>query len=38
MVHVAREMTREGFDVPLLIGGRHDQQGPYGREDRAGIP
>ena len=21
MVHVAREMTREGFDVPLLIGG-----------------
>ena len=21
MVHVAREMTRQGFDVPLLIGG-----------------
>ena len=37
MVHVAAEMERQGFDVPLLIGG-DDLEGAHGREDRPGLP
>lgn len=33
MVHVAEEMQRRGFKVPLLIG-RHHVENPYGGEDR----
>jgi len=33
MCHVAAEMEREGFDIPLLIGGGYHQPRPYGGED-----
>ena len=36
MVHVAREMAREGFARAAADRRRDDEQGPYGREDRAG--
>ena len=35
MVHVAREMEREGLQLPLAHRRRHHQQGPHRREDRA---
>jgi 5-methyltetrahydrofolate--homocysteine methyltransferase len=37
MVHVAAEMEREGFDLPLLIGGATTSRDPYGGEDRRAI-
>ena len=37
MVHVAREMKRQGFEVPLLDRRRDDFKDAYRREDRAGI-
>jgi len=33
MVHVAKEMERAGFKIPLLIGGATSQSHPYGGED-----
>lgn len=33
MVNVAKEMERQGFTLPLLIGGGDDLQGPYRGED-----
>ena len=33
MVHVAREMERQGFTVPLLVGGGDDEQSAYSGED-----
>ena len=30
MVYVASEMKREGWELPLLIGGGNDEQGTYG--------
>ena len=35
MAHVAREMKREGFSLPLLDRRRHHQQGPHLGQDRA---
>ena len=35
MVHVAAEMERQGFDIPLLIGGATTSRGAYGGEDRS---
>ena len=35
MVTVASEMERQGFDIPLLIGGATTSQGAYGGEDRS---
>lgn len=36
MVHVAREMQRQDFHLPLMIGGNH-LQGAYRGEDRAQV-
>ena len=35
MVHVAAEMEREGFSMPLLIGGATTSRGAHGGQDRA---
>ncbi len=35
MVTVASEMERQGFDIPLMIGGADDLKGAYGGEDRS---
>jgi len=35
MAHVASEMQREGFTLPLLIGGADDVARPHGGQDRA---
>ncbi len=37
MAHVAKEMERQGFTVPLLIGGATHQPETYGGENRAGL-
>ena len=37
MVHVAREMQRQGFELPLLIGGATTSPGAYLGEDRSAV-
>jgi len=37
MVHVAQEMEREGFRLPLLIGGATNQPGTHGGQNRAAL-
>ena len=37
MAYVAREMQRQGFTTPLLIGGGDHQPRPYGGQDRAAL-
>ena len=38
MVFVAKEMERRGMDLPLLIGGCHDEPAAHRGQDRAGVP
>jgi methylmalonyl-CoA mutase cobalamin-binding subunit len=38
MVYVAEEMQRQGFDVPLLIGGATTSKAHTAVQDRAGLP
>lgn len=37
MSHVAREMQRQGFEIPLLIGGATTSPCPHGIEDRPAL-
>ena len=37
MVHVAREMERQGFKLPLLIGGATTSRSAHGRQDCAAL-
>ena len=37
MTHVAREMERQGFKLPLAHRRRHDQPRPHGDQDRAAL-
>ncbi len=35
MIHIAKEMTREGFTIPLILGGATTSKAPHGGEDPA---